>query len=212
MKVYCIENTINSKKYVGITKGKIKNRFKQHVLKSKTDQKQHLHDAIKLYGANFFKIYEIDVANSINELYEKEKYWIKKLDTKNSGYNETDGGEGSYGRILSEETKQKIREKAKTRFSNPENRKKISESTKIGMTKWWISLSNKEKENWVNSCLKKPIGYKKIGCKHTEETKKRLSEKHKGKIFTNEHRTAMKNAWIKRKQRKELIVANESIF
>lgn len=206
MKVYCIENTINSKKYIGITKRKIENRLKQHILKSKTLQKQHLHDALNLYGVGFFKIYELDVANSISELYEKEKYWIQKLDTKNTGYNETDGGEGSHGRVLSEETKQKIREKAKIRFSDSENRKKLSESTKIGMKNWWNTLVDIEKEKWINSCKKKPVGYKKIGCKHTEETKKKMSESHKGKTFTDAHRQSMKETWIRRKQRKEGLV------
>ena len=58
------------------------------------------------------------------------------------GYNITAGGDGAVGRVQSEETKQKIGEKAKSRMANPENnprygaivteetRKKISASLK----------------------------------------------------------------------------------
>lgn len=201
MKVYCIENIKNSKKYVGITKGKIENRFKQHILKAKNGQKQHLHDAFNLYGIDSFIIYEIDSAVSISDLYEKERYWIQKLNTKNTGYNKTDGGEGSHGRNISEETKQKIREKAKIRFSNPENRKKTSEATKGGMKKWWNSLSDYEKLQWNENCHRRPEGYNYPSIPHTEETKQKMSLSHKGKQFTESHKRNMSNSFRGDKRR-----------
>lgn len=50
----------------------------------------------------------IDIVYSKEELNEKEKYWIKKLNTKwPNGYNFTDGGDGNSG-PMDEETKIKI--------------------------------------------------------------------------------------------------------
>ncbi|NBP04378.1 MAG: hypothetical protein EBU90_30710, partial [Proteobacteria bacterium] len=67
MKVYCIENKLDGKKYVGITQGNIERRFKQHktIAKTKnTSNKSHLHNAMLLYGIDNFLLYELDNANS----------------------------------------------------------------------------------------------------------------------------------------------------
>ena len=131
MKIYCIENTLNGKKYVGLTKGTIERRFKRHKeIVNGNKKKQHLHNAILKYGIKNFKIYQLDEANTWEELCEKEKYWIKKLNTKNNGYNETDGGEGSLGRILSENTKKKIGDSNRGRVQTIEEKKKRSISNK----------------------------------------------------------------------------------
>lgn len=131
MKVYCIENLFDGKKYVGITKGEISRRFKQHKEKAKNNtEKQHLHDAISKYGSKNFIVYQLDEAGSVEELFEKEKYWIKKLDSKFNGYNETDGGEGSYGRLVSQETKNKISKANTGRKQTAEEKMKRSISNK----------------------------------------------------------------------------------
>lgn len=150
MKVYCIENTLNGKKYVGVTKGEIVRRFKQHKEKAKNKtEKQHLHNAIIKHGQENFIVYQLDEAVNKEELFEKEKFWIKKLNTKNEGYNETDGGEGSYGRVVSEQTRKKISKSNTGRVQSEEEKKKRSESCK--------GMNSKEKNPFY-------------GRKHTQET------------------------------------------
>jgi hypothetical protein len=71
---------------------------------------------------------------SWEEACEREKFWInfygKKINGLGKLVNMTDGGEGSLGRILSEETKKKISESNKGKKLNEETKKKISESNK----------------------------------------------------------------------------------
>lgn len=135
MKVYCIENQLNGKKYVGITKGEIIRRFKKHKEIAKYNQnKQHLHKAMLKDGINNFIVYQIDEASNVDELFKKEKYWIKKLNTKIGGYNETDGGEGTYGHKQSDETKNKISQKRKGVLLTESHKLAIKESM-IGQNK-----------------------------------------------------------------------------
>ena len=102
MYVYVITNKINHKKYVGITTQTIAKRWEQH--KSMARQINHkdsnsiFKKAIRKYGENAWIIEQLDTANSLEELKEKEIYWIDKLktyafDENGWGYNSTRGGD-----------------------------------------------------------------------------------------------------------------------
>ena len=84
------------------------------------------------YGEDNFTLEIIDFADTYDELKEKEKYWIKQYNStdRNIGYNLTEGGDGTFGRTHSEETKEKIRQKALGRKISEETRKKMSEARK----------------------------------------------------------------------------------
>lgn len=102
-----------------------------------------LDNAIKKYGIENFQ-YEIIiqiVESSKEKLREKldelEKFYIKKYDSYNNGYNMTLGGSGSNGCFQTEESKRKISEKAKGRKGSmlgrhltEEQRNKISNFAK----------------------------------------------------------------------------------
>lgn len=109
-RVYKITNQINNKEYVGVTTKTLAERFEAH-LKRANREKSAVQKAMKKYGKHNFTIVEIDVANSENELFKKEIYWIKKLGTFKSGYNLTLGGGGITN--MSQEIREKIR-KTKT--------------------------------------------------------------------------------------------------
>lgn len=181
MKIYCIENKLNDKKYVGKTTKSIEYRFRQHIEKSSGEDRQHLHNAIRKYGQENFECYLLEDVSDKDLLSEREMYWIKKLDTKNIGYNETDGGDGSFGRQVSEETRRKHSEQSKRYYSNPDNKKKVSDATKKGMKRWWNNLTELEKNEWIDNCKKRPEGWiPHSGWKHTEDTKKLMSDQRKG--------------------------------
>lgn len=88
-RIYCIENKINHKKYIGLTTRSIEERFSEHC---KADTV--IGEAIRKYGADNFMCYEVDNAQSKNELSELEIHYIHHFGTLKNGYNCTIGGDG----------------------------------------------------------------------------------------------------------------------
>lgn len=197
MKVYCIENKLDGKKYIGITKGTIERRFKRHIEIAKyKEKKQHLHKAMIKYGIENFTVYELDFANSKEELFQKEKNWIKKLDTKNNGYNETDGGEGTWGWKPSPEKQKILNEKQKELWK--ENLKLREEHSKKAKERW-NSLSDSEKEKRKLDFLevrKLTSGSKGKTWKLSEETKLKISQSKMGHFVSEEVREKMRERKI----------------
>lgn len=94
MIIYCITNKINGKQYVGQTVRSAEERFKQHC----RDKKMYISKAIRKYGKENFIVEVIDSALLIDDLNEKEIYWIDKFKTKKpNGYNLCNGGDNTFG-------------------------------------------------------------------------------------------------------------------
>lgn len=95
--IYCITNLINGKQYVGKTTSTIEERFKEHCRDSRKERcnKRPLYDAMNKYGIENFKIEELEQVDDPTLLSNKEKYWIKELNTwGHTGYNASKGGDG----------------------------------------------------------------------------------------------------------------------
>lgn len=99
--VYLIRNKINQKSYVGISKDIIA-RWKGHIYESRCPtQKGYdkaLYRAFRKYGIDNFSFEILEECQTIDEMNEREIYWISKLDTQQTGYNETSGGQGTGNR------------------------------------------------------------------------------------------------------------------
>jgi group I intron endonuclease len=90
MVIYKIVNKVNEKIYIGQTTKGILKRLHSH---SRSDM--IIGKAIRKYGIQSFDISVIDVAEDKQTLNEKEKYWIRKLNSLSPhGYNISIGGTG----------------------------------------------------------------------------------------------------------------------
>lgn len=91
--IYCAINRINNKKYIGQTID-FKKRKMEHI-RSIFKNETTFQKAMNKYGVKNFKWEIIDYANSLEELDEKEVFWIDYFNTYGSGgYNMTIGGQG----------------------------------------------------------------------------------------------------------------------
>lgn len=98
--IYKISNKVNNYNYVGQTVNPIQNRWNQHLNtynnKNSCSFNYVLYKAMRKYGIENFTIEQIEECNN-SLLDERERYWIKKLNSfylNGCGYNMTFGGEG----------------------------------------------------------------------------------------------------------------------
>lgn len=93
--IYKITNDINNKVYIGKTLLTIEERFSQHckdALKP-SKEKRPLYSAMRKYGIEHFSISLVEEV-SLEELNNREIYWINQFNSFHFGYNATLGGEG----------------------------------------------------------------------------------------------------------------------
>lgn len=209
--VYMTTNLIDGKRYIGVDKW---DNFSSYYLGSGV----HLRRAIKKYGKENFKKEIICECQTIEELFEKEIYYIDLYDAVKSDqfYNLQEGGIGGSikGRKWSEESKEKL---DRTGENNPrfgkevslETREKISRANKgfklSEKTKARISEANKGENNPFygkshSEETRKKISDKRIEWSKNEENKQKLSSINKGKKFSEEHKEKIRQSMIGKKR------------
>jgi group I intron endonuclease len=109
--VYCAISKTTGKIYIGKTTKSLKHRQRSHKSFTMRYGDSHFSRALRLYGFEDFRWKIIDEAYSEEDLNRLEIFYIRFLDTKNNGYNDTDGGEGAPGYRHTEETKKYLRQR-----------------------------------------------------------------------------------------------------
>jgi group I intron endonuclease len=91
--IYTVTNKETKMVYVGLTTKSLEVRKKDHIKKSKKGKSYAFQQAIATYGPEAFKWEKVDYATTIDELAQKEKEYILKYNSKEDGYNQSEGGE-----------------------------------------------------------------------------------------------------------------------
>ena len=131
MVIYKITNTVNGKLYIGQSIRDVNIRFNEHLNdKISTDYfhlavRKYIHD----YGKDVFTLEVIDTAESIEELNEKEIYWINHFRTF-VGFADCNGYNSSLGGTDNPMFNDTIKEKHDARMRTEDVRRKISNTMK----------------------------------------------------------------------------------
>jgi len=172
--VYCIENAINGKMYIGSSKNLYsRSGWHRNSLQNNKHHNQHLQNAWNKYGEESFCIFVIELVH-LDLLRKRESYYIQQYNTldRQFGYNIEEVNE-TY-RTVSEETKRKISDKMKGK--KPEKALlKIQEMLSVDNSPFKNRTYSKEtvlkiqetKSNWTEERRKE------ISLKLSRESKKR---------------------------------------
>lgn len=190
--IYCICCLANGKLYIGQTVKSIEKRFKEHKQAAKRGVPYRLYSAMRKYGVENFTIEEIIQVSAPNRQALKaklcyiEERLIKRLQTKEFGYNSTDGGDGAVGTVWTEERRAKAREAAKIHFAkywghkhSEESRRKISESNKGRLPSMKGKHLSEEAKQKISKANSGHIGAFR-GETLSKEHRRKISESKKG--------------------------------
>jgi group I intron endonuclease len=197
VKIYLITNTaVNPYMYyVGLTKFDLDKRLQEHVALGRHEGNKLLSDAIIEYGKRNFTIEVIEEVDE-SEARMKEDYYIRKYKSHymdGCGYN------------MKYETCNYVK------HYHGANQEQIQENIENGRPwNYGISFSQQSKEKMKKTKKHRySLGlYTKFNTNHTQETKDKIAESHRGKKLTQEHKDKISKdssgrTWIHNKYLKE---------
>lgn len=174
--IYKYINRVNNKVYIGQTMTSLRERAQSNGSNYKGCPK--FYGAIQKYGWDAFEAEIIDVAYSVEEANEKEKYYIKyyKSTDDEFGYNIDFGGQnGPVSEIAREKISEKVKERYTDKTKNPMYGKKHSEESKKKQSEKKVGANN-------------PM----FGTTWTDVQRKNSGTKGKKLNLTEEHRTKLR--------------------
>ena len=167
--VYCHTNTVNGKKYIGITKRIPEKRWGVNGVRYSG---QALGNAIEKYGWDNFEHEILMVGLTKEEAEAEEIRLIRELNTiVPFGYNLTTGG--NIGYEVSNETKQKLR---LVHLGKPKKTEAIEKTASYHRGKT------------VSEETRRKLSEARKGLKESEEWRRRIGESSKGRKWTEEQR------------------------
>jgi len=178
--IYKITNLVNGNLYIGLSVNLKRRNFEHFCNKNVLKKSNTLYKAIRKYSKENFLFEVIEYVPDLSKLSEREIYWIEVLKPM---YNMNLGGLGNKGHNVSEETKEILRQKAKSQWDSLTDEQKkirISENLKGPQKGHKVSIETRAKLREIN-----------LGKKASDETKSKISESLKGKPRDNSNRQKM---------------------
>jgi group I intron endonuclease len=117
--IYIVTNKVNGKQYVGLTRKAVARRWSEHKTCAVIGKKTYLYSAIRKYGPDAFDVITYASVLNIEDLSCVERQIIQQL---NPAYNQTNGGEFTFGRKLDAATKERIRQGSLGKKRTPEQK------------------------------------------------------------------------------------------
>lgn len=136
--IYSAINKIDGKVYIGKTKSGLEIRKIKHKSAAKANRiNSYFYKAIRRYGWNNFQWEIIDSHQNSEVLNQLERLYISKYESNysHSGYNLTEGGEGTSGYQCSKETREKISQNHGRGMLGKTHSKKTRKKISIGHQK-----------------------------------------------------------------------------
>lgn len=189
MYLYVIRNAVNGKQYIGITMRELPVRLSEHRGLANRHGKNALAKAFRKYGHAAFTATLIGEALTWEELLQMEREAIQTYNTyapTGWGYNLTLGGEGSLGREVSEDARQRISQANTGRVRTAEHREAVGQRHR-GVPK---SVQQRAKIGAAQQGEKNHRHGKPI----TEEHKERVRIANTGKVVSEETRAKLRAA------------------
>ena len=181
--IYLIKNRITGKVYVGQTRYSLQHRFTQHKELAGKDNSV-LHKSMKKHGVENFSIELLEKVEN-TKLNEREVYWINKYNSEiPNGYNMTAGGGGVSGYRHTEKTKAVLRVKSAKWMENLSEDEKVARAERLRKLHKGKPKSVEHKKHLSEARMGKYTGSDNpfYGREHTEETKRKIGDKNRGKV------------------------------
>jgi group I intron endonuclease len=187
--IYKTTNLLNKKIYVGQSKYDDPTYFGSGIFIKK---------ALEKYGIQNFYKEILEKCDSQTKANEREKFWIKKLESKKReiGYNIADGGSSF---IMNDEIAQKISETLSGKYTGENSFRagiKLTDEHKK-------SISKANSGKIVSTDTRKKISESRKGIVFSEESKKKMSISHSSKKLTTEHKINISKSLEGRKHTEE---------
>ena len=206
MIAYCILNTANGKRYIGITSMTLASRWSSHMWSVKNGSQYLLHRAMRKHGVESFVVEEVArllPGSDYAELCELERHLIAREGTKRPhGYNMTDGGEGTVGVERSDEYRAKQRT-LKAAYWTGE--KRAEQAERVRGTKRSEETKRKRKSYWtpeVRAAKAAKMTGKTLPAEHVENMRKAT----KGRVAHENTVAAVRAAWADPEHREARVV------
>lgn len=182
--IYGIENAESHKWYVGQA-ADICRRFNQHktLLRNGKHKNRHLQNAWNKLGEGAFSFRILETC-SVDELSDRERFWIQEKNSFIGGYNKTEGGEGLRGWNAPEWYREE-RSRMYSRENNPFYGRKHTEETRAKLRETHRGSRHVNYGKQLSKETRAKISAAHTGMKCSEETKRKLSQINKGKPLSD---------------------------